>query len=314
MSRNILKKGMTIIGWNDWYGSDFMSPHARVPDGEWGHPDEIDLAEAEAFGRHMAKNSIRIYSGEKNLIPRIPTPGKGENSLWSPRVNDLGNITFASPPPNSIPEFDFTKCVYPRCSQCIENCPVQAIDFSVTMSAGSIVPLSSTISSPVVLKEACQHCGGLCERVCRYDAISYAGEKIKLVVNMTKCTYPKCTECIDNCPQDSIDFSVNPPVIHNHCEAAGLCWGVCPENAIEVPNMAEVQLKKGWWFRNRSFGPQPQAGEAEKVPAGGHPSLPKFRPLIRDEDIGTKGMVMFFTEYPRVPIKKELWPYDVDEG
>jgi ferredoxin len=342
MSRNMIKKGMHIIGWGDWYGSDFMSPHAEVPDGEWGHPDEIDLAEAEAFGRKMVENSMKIHAGDRSLIPEIPTPEKGANSLWAPTTHNEGDIAFASPPPNSIPYFDLKKCVYPRCTQCIDNCPVNAIDLSVTAPAGTIVAKEDRITqdeifakplteepdlpgAPLVLKEACQNCGGLCQRVCRYDAIAYLGEKIQLIVNTQKCTFPKCTECIDNCTQGSMDFSNYPDVVvHNHCEAEGLCWGICPENAIEVPNMAEIQLKKAWWFQPEAGFTMPGGGVPGEggLPGGGGPgeggmlghSLPGFRQLISPEEIGSRGQVMFFTEYPRVPLKKELWPYEIDEG
>lgn len=340
MSRNVLKKGMTIIGWSDWYGSDFMTPHSSYPDGEWGHPDEVDLAEAEAFGRKMAEYSIRIYDGERDLIPEIPTPDVGLNSLWSPRVNNYGQLTFASPPPDSKPVFDLTKCVYPRCNQCVENCPVNAIDFSVLASAGKIVSPDDVIPqdklfvmddstgptptvSPLILKEACQHCGGLCQRVCQYDAIAYEGEKVKIEINTEKCTYPTCTICADECPQDAIDLTQTPPVIHNRCEAECLCWGVCPENAIEVPNMAAIQLKKGWYLQSGGALPEggmPGMGEMEGGPGGGdegfammmqHPA--RYRDLMRREDQQNSMGIMFLTEYPRVPINKTLWPYHIDE-
>jgi ferredoxin/flavodoxin len=341
MSRNVIKKGMTIIGWSDWYGSDFMTPHSSYPDGEWGHPDEVDLAEAEAFGRKMAEYSIRIYAGEKDLIPEIPTPDVGQNSLWSPRVSN-GNLTFASPPPDSIPVFDLKKCVYPRCNQCVANCPVNAIDFSVMAAAGSIVSLDSVIPQdklfvmndstgptptvpPLILKEACQHCGGMCQRVCNYDAIAYEGEKIKIEINMKKCTYPKCTICSDECPQSAIDLTKNPPLIHNRCEAEGLCWGICPENAIEPPNMAAIQLKKGWYLKSMSMpgggpGGAPGAGTPGGGGAGGmpggmmmqHPA--RFRQLVRKEDEEQAVGILYVTKYPRVPINKTLWPYHIEKG
>jgi ferredoxin len=341
MSRNILKKGMTIIGWSDWYGADFMTPHSMVPDGEWGHPDAIDKAEAEAFGRKMAEYSQRIYAGETILVPEIPKPTAGQNSLWSPRINTLGNLTYASPPPDSIPVFDLDRCVYPRCTQCVENCPVDAIDFSVMATAGSIVAKQDVLSqeemfimndstgpvptvTPLILKEGCQHCGGLCQRVCRYDAIAYEGEKIKIEINTQKCTYPKCTVCADKCPQDAIDLTQTPPVVHNHCEAEGLCWGVCPENAIEVPNMAAIQLKKGWYLKSgmglpEGGGAPPGMGEpghggpeGEMMMMMHHP--PRFRELVIPEEQKNGIGVMFITEYPRVPINESLWPYDVKEG
>ncbi len=340
MSRNPLKKGMTIIGWSDWYGSDFMTPHSSYPDGEWGHPDEVDLAEAEAFGKKMVEYSTRIYAGEKDLIPEIPKPDKGENdNMWSPRVSD-GNITFASPPPDSIPVFDLKKCVYPRCNQCVENCPVNAIDFSVMAAAGSIISPDSVIPqdklfvmddstgpvptvSPLILKEACQHCGGMCQRVCNYDAIAYEGEKIKIEINTKKCTYPKCTICADECPQDAIDLTKSPPVIHNRCEAEGLCWGVCPENAIEAPNMAAIQMKKGWWLKSMTMpggGPGgaggPGGGGEGGMPGGmmmmQHPA--RFRQLVRKEDEESATGILYITKYPRVPINKKLWPYSIEKG
>ncbi len=347
MSRNVIKKGMTIIGWSDWYGSDFMTPHSSYPDGEWGHPDEVDLAEAEAFGRKMAEYSVRIYAGETGLIPEIPQPDVGQNSLWSPRVNELGNLTFASPPPDSIPVFDLTKCVYPRCTQCVENCPVNAIDFSVLATAGSIISPDSVLPqekmfimndstgpiptvSPLILKEACQHCGGMCQRVCNYDAVAYEGEKIKIEINTKKCTYPKCTICADECPQTAIDLTKFPDVvIHNRCEAEGLCWGVCPENAIDAPNMAAIQMKKGWYLKSMSGpgGGMPGQGPMAGGPGGGgsggggqmpvgmmmqHPA--RFRQLVRREDEEKGVGILYITEYPRVPINKTLWPYSIDEG
>jgi len=309
LSKNILKKGMTIIGWSDWYGSDLIQ--GGQPDGEWGHPDEIDLAEAEAFGRRMAEYSIRIYAGDKTIIPEIPTPDKGQAGMWSPRVNELGNITFAGPPPNSIPEFDFSKCIYPRCTQCIENCPVHAIDFSVVTTASSIVDGAST-GYPLVLKEACEHCGGLCERVCHYDAITYAGEEYQKVINMKKCTYPKCTVCLDHCPQDAIDFSVNPPVFHNWCENGDyICFDVCPQNAIEYINHDVIH----WWARGMNFTPpegtsRTGAGDDEASYWKSHYAA-NFRPRIRLKDMGSLGSLMNFTIYPRVQMREELWPYRI---
>lgn len=340
MSHNVLKKGMTITGWSDWEGPDMLSPHQIVPHMSWGHPDAIDMAEAEAFGKLMAEYSLRIYAGETELIPEIPTPVAGQNSLWSARVNESGNLTFASPPPNSIPQFDLDKCVYPRCTQCVENCPVNAIDFSVMTPAGSIIDEDNVISqdeifamplteepslpgSPLVLKDACQHCGGLCQRVCMYDAIAYVGEKIQITINMEKCTHPKCTLCLDGCPQDCIDFSRNPPIIYSQCEAEGRCWAVCPENAVEVPNMAEVQLKKAWWFKDIGMPEMDQGqgamgmgedGAGPSIQMLGGVSLPRHRSLVRQEDSNNSTQVMFLNSYPRLPIIKKLWPFKIDEG
>jgi ferredoxin/flavodoxin len=348
MSRNILKRNMTIIGWGDWYGSDFLTPHSCVPDGEWGHPDLVDLAEAEAFGRRMALNSIRIYNGETGLLPdEIPRPDIGGDSLFSPSGNG-GKIGFAGGAANATPRFDFTKCVYPRCTRCIDNCIVQAIDFSLLTTANSVLDRSST-ASPLVLKEACQRCGGLCERVCLYGAIAYIGDKGVRVfqnIDMTKCTYPKCTECMDLCPQKAIDVSKNPPVVYSWCENESLCYGVCPENAIDFTptsmHIDEGSGGRGITVQGEGRGEmgQGQAGmpggeggrgamgqgqapmpggpggaEGSAPPMGGGMGgySPRFRNLLKGEEC-TIGKVVELTKYPRIPINKKLWPYHVEQG
>jgi ferredoxin/flavodoxin len=344
LSRNPIKKGMTVIGWSDWFGADFVTPHQTVPHPAWGHPDSVDLAEAEAYGKQMAEYSIRIYAGEKDLIPELPRPDAGTNTLWAPITSPMnGKLVFSAPPPDSIPQFDLSKCVYPRCTQCSDNCPVNAIDLSVMASAGAVTPADAVVTQdamfaqdwtkhptigqnyPVVVKNACVHCGGLCQRVCRYDAIAYFGEKIQIKINSKKCTYPKCTICSDLCPQTAIDLTKNPPVIHNNCEAEGLCWGVCPYNAIEIPNMAEVQLKKAWWFKDMFKGMGgPGGGPAMGGPGGGGGAMShrgselasyvRFRDLVRQEDNDKAFGIMYVTSYPRVPIKKDLFPYETDEN
>ena len=72
--------------------------------------------------------------------------------------------------------------------------------------------------------------------VCLYDAIKYEHGRIKLEIDMTKCTL-----CIDGCPQDAIDFSKSPPFVHNWCEGDNLCWAICPEDAIIVTNEETAQ-------------------------------------------------------------------------
>ncbi|MDB9823341.1 hypothetical protein OAC89_06565 [Deltaproteobacteria bacterium] len=321
MSHNVLKKGMKIIGWNDWYGPDVL-PRGNPEHGfhpATGHPDSIDLVEAEAFGRLMAEHSIRIYSGERDLIPRVPTPKIGEDSMWSPHGVWDGGIGFASPPPDATPLFDFTKCVYPRCTRCIENCPVNAIDFSV-MTSASTINIGESTASPLVLKEGCARCGGLCERMCLYDAIAIEGEKFFHKIDMTKCTYPKCTACVDWCPADCIDFSQNPPVFHNYCETCNICYGVCPEDAVIITNPGGHNQ---WWTRNRDTSSlTPMMEEAiekaegpmeEGSMGGGHSghNMPRFRPLITEEEQSVR---VPYADFPRLKFKKEDWPCEMDEA
>jgi flavodoxin/ferredoxin len=347
LSRNILRRGFTVIGWSDWYGSDFMTPHSSVPDGEWGHPDYVDLCEAEAFGKMMAEYSIRIYAGETGLLPDgVPAPDMGGGSLFSANSTGSYKIGFAGGAANAAPKFDLSKCVYPRCTQCISNCPVGAIDLSVIAAAGSIIDKNSK-SDPVILKEACQRCGGLCERVCYYGAIAYVGTKGVRVfqsIDKTKCTYPKCTECMDLCPQDSIDVTKTPAVVQNWCENESLCWGVCPVDAISF-TPTSMHIDEGAGDRTLGQGPggggqggRGGMGQASiaggpgggagmgQMPmdqgigsaAGGPPGgmmesySPRFRNLLKEEvkAVGVADLKL----YPRVPVNKKLWPYNVEKG
>jgi len=109
------KKGLIIIGMNDWYGSVFR-PTLPKPYFTDGHPDEQDLKEAEAFGREMAELSQRIYKGETHLIPTFSDfPTQPPSNL-----------------PKPLPELFKEKCRFPECRLCIDNCPMNDIDLSET--------------------------------------------------------------------------------------------------------------------------------------------------------------------------------------
>ena len=89
ISRNPVRKGVTIIGWCDWCGPDFLTPTHTLPHLAWGHPDSIDIAEAEAFGKCMAEHSVRIYAGETKLIPEIPKPDLNDKEPSRTGTNHL---------------------------------------------------------------------------------------------------------------------------------------------------------------------------------------------------------------------------------
>jgi ferredoxin/flavodoxin len=115
-------RGLTVIGWNDWYGDAFMT-YAEEPWQTEGHPDDIALKEAEEFGRQMMERSRRISQGETGLIPQLPA-GNEYLELYGPSFDYK---TF----PSWIKHYygvtiDREKCT--RCRTCEENCPVGAID------------------------------------------------------------------------------------------------------------------------------------------------------------------------------------------
>jgi len=145
------EKGLTVVGWADWYGG---GNHAQYP-GPWyteGHPDEIDLREAEAFGREMVIRSAKISKGETDLIPK-EFPQMIDYGELSPE-----NVFKGWPHPRDYAKFEREKCLYPACRLCMEHCPMDGIDVTV---------------DPPVLHRPCTYCGGLCEAICPTGAINW---------------------------------------------------------------------------------------------------------------------------------------------
>ncbi|MBP1707868.1 MAG: Flavodoxin [Chloroflexi bacterium] len=149
-------RGLTVIGWNDWYGNAQMA-YAEIPWQTEGHPDDIALQEAEEFGRQMVERSRRISRGEVGLIPELPT-GKEYLELYGPSFNP---DTYAKWIKHHYGiKIDQGKCT--RCGICEENCPMGAIDLD---AAEPILP-------------NCMYCT-TCELVCPVGAvdINLAGVK-----------------------------------------------------------------------------------------------------------------------------------------
>jgi ferredoxin len=144
--QRLKRRGLVVIGVQDWYG-DCTLLHHLDPYPTKGHPDEIDLREAEDFGREMVERSRRISAGETELIP--PAPKRGSR----PAVKFLTGEDL--PPASgsdyaSMLKYHAEKCQYPKCRLCMDNCPVYGIDLS--------------IKPPVIAKpcEACEFCAKIC--------------------------------------------------------------------------------------------------------------------------------------------------------
>ncbi len=299
LSTAIRRKGMTIIGWNDWYGSVYQVLHMPKPYMTDGHPDEIDLKEAEAFGRDMALRARRVAAGEKDLIPKVGT-GADRDPLWSvfkfeeKHVPEQGKGPVQ--PDASMPEkpkfkpvravrkFDMNKCTYPACTKCIDNCPINSIDFSV---------------DPPVIKDNCINCA-LCDKMCPASAIEVNAEammqRTQHRINMDKCTYPKCTLCVDYCPMQSIDFSVIPPVFKKNCEGDDLCWVICPNDAIEITNISTTHEP----MTMTSLDDHPFLNMIAEAEAKG-----KFRRLVPLDKVGVNNIIWKNPNAPRFTIDHE---------
>jgi len=123
VTRKLKARGFTVIGWNDWYGSVHfqVAPKPYFTD---GHPDEIDLAEAEAFGREMVEKSKRISAGETDLIPPLP-----EFELTTQLLVLLEFFQSGHNPHGRL-KYNKEKCAFPKCRLCMDNCLMGYIDLS----------------------------------------------------------------------------------------------------------------------------------------------------------------------------------------
>jgi ferredoxin/flavodoxin len=144
-------KGLTVVGFRNWYCAVYL-PYVPKPYFTDGHPDEIDLKEAEAFGREMVERSQRIRGGENNLIQQLPEDEQYEEIYGARMTGEL--------PPEVMQAraqgftIDMGKCT--RCNYCVELCPTGSIDFST--------------DQPTFRK--CDQCW-LCEQTCPVGAISF---------------------------------------------------------------------------------------------------------------------------------------------
>jgi len=174
----LIQRGLIVIGWNNWFGG---ACHPLLPKPYFtdGHPDAIDLKEADDFGREMVERSRRISLGETELIPTLPK-GREYDEIYRPihevprHFQRLLNRT----------EFKVNKekCNYPKCTYCIDNCPTGAIDLSV---------------SPPIFDRSCDLCW-LCEQTCPNGAIEIEWEQLaKAHVPLTKGDLERSTKIFE---------------------------------------------------------------------------------------------------------------------
>lgn len=298
----VLKKGLKIIGWNDWYSSMYQVLHLPYPYLTHGHPDKIDLEEAETFGREMAEKAQKIAAGDTGLIPELPK-GPDADWLWRPYVIDgkkrhvPGTEKSDSVPGSYILGEDEPrrkiikdKCLYPECTICMDNCPMSAFDLS---------------KAPPEITRRCKECS-LCELMCPHEAIDLNGAGAVYLpeekrIDMKKCRYPECTLCIDNCNNNSIDFSQDPPVFKNNCEKDDLCWLICPEGAIEITNLEETHGTLKMERHKQGVYEYPHGLLQQTIDAE---EKGTFRRLTPIDDVGWDNLIMYIKKYPRFDIKE----------
>jgi flavodoxin/ferredoxin len=74
-----------------------------------------------------------------------------------------------------------------------------------------------------------------------WETISSLPSRVKF--HKEKCLYPQCRLCMDNCPVDGIDLSLDPPIIANPCEYCEFCGRVCPTGALDIDDWVKAVAK-----------------------------------------------------------------------
>jgi flavodoxin len=119
-------RGMTVIGFGDWY-ADVALPWHPEPYPTAGHPDQIDFDGAREFGREMVRRSKRISTGETDLIPPAPLePPPDPND--TPELRATIKDTTDDP---AIFKYHKELCKFPKCRLCMDNCHMYSIDLSM---------------------------------------------------------------------------------------------------------------------------------------------------------------------------------------
>ncbi|MGI5971865.1 MAG: flavodoxin domain-containing protein [Oscillospiraceae bacterium] len=186
------KKGLTVLGWRDWYGSASLPGHLKP----WftdGHPDEIDLAEAENFGEAMARHSLKLAAdGDTSILPE-PLTNEVCDYIYGPGHPFLFGEGMPEPPmPENMPDRpkseDFPPLKYP-----------------------------TTLSYTMKLEN---------KKGTDLNAFSPHAQ-----IDADKCI--GCNRCVEACFCGNIDGSTKPPTIINpYCEHCFFCEGVCPTGAM----------------------------------------------------------------------------------
>ena len=147
----VKRKGLIVIGFKNWYCTVYL-PYVPKPYFTDGHPDAIDLREAEDFGREVVHRSRRLENGEPCVIPSLPEGSLYEEIYGARMTGSLPSEVMAARAQGF--SVDAGKCT--RCGYCVELCPTRSIDFSG----------EKPVFGP------CDQCW-MCEQTCPTGAISF---------------------------------------------------------------------------------------------------------------------------------------------
>ena len=157
MAQKLTTKDATVIGYFNSY-ANIAVPYYPRPSYTSGHPDALDLDQAEQFGREMVERSRQIQNNRPDLIP---TPGPVSSPEWI-KAAERTTLEFLN---KHMPVLtvDPEKCN--QCEACQKKCPVGGIDIH---------------ADPPKIQEPCIYCWH-CTLVCPFQAIRADWENLEKI-------------------------------------------------------------------------------------------------------------------------------------
>lgn len=105
------------------------------------------------------------------------------------------------------------------------------------------------------------------------------------------CIYPECRLCMEYCPMDGFDLTVDPPVIAKPCISCEFCVKICPTGAINADAFVEEMARATHHIMSIRFLPALEKAEKEG----------RFRRLVPLEEVG------FETPSYKIHRKNPMW-------
>jgi len=134
-----------------------------------------------------------------------------------------------------------------RCLKCIDICPRDALEFTVSemaLSDTGVYKITKTDQGQIRWSDKlCAFCKR-CEKICPDEVISVE-KPLNGVFNIDQDKCLECENCINLCPVRNLSFTDDKKIISDEfCIYCGLCEAVCPTSAICIEISEEDKLKK----------------------------------------------------------------------